>query len=194
MFNEANLCIESNNHGILTLAYLRGIGGLPPLYPMHKVYRTPRGVSHAAKDQVRRVIDLGQRTSRTSKPYMLGLLRKSLRKDWVIHSPILNAELSSFVEYPDGTLGATDGCHDDTVIAATMARFIFDKAALSLADDFSLPDTSGGELPGNVTSILAGLEARYQGGHGLPFPDYITGDVSAPMSWDGIAGAKVGNA
>src|SRR5258708_7484998 len=60
IFNEAGMCVESNNHGLLTLACLRGIGGLPPLYPMYKVYRTPRaGSSRSPKDQVRRVIDLG---------------------------------------------------------------------------------------------------------------------------------------
>lgn len=195
MFNEAQVCIESNNHGILTLAYLRGIGGLPPLYPMHKVYRTPRGVSRGAKDQVRRVIDLGQRTSRTSKPYMLGLLRKSLRQEWTIHSSILNAELSTFIENPDGTLGAAQGCHDDTVIAATMARFIFDRAALSLAEDMHLPQQGQEEHPGNVTSILAGLEFKYKGGHGLPFPDYITGELDddRAMTWAGIHGAVLPN-
>jgi hypothetical protein len=192
LFGEANVCVESNNHGILTLAYLRGIGGLPPLYPMHKVYRTPHSTSRGAKDQVRRVIDLGQRTSRTSKPYILGLLRKSLRTEWTIHSPVLNAELSTFIENEDGTLGAASGCTDDTVIGAAMARFIFDKAALSLADDQQLPQTAASEQFGNVTSILAALESRHGGAtHGLPFPDYITGDVSTPMSWEGIAGARL---
>ena len=191
-FNEASVCIESNNHGILTLAYLRGVGGLPPLYPLHKVYRTPRGTSRSAKDQVRRVIDLGQRTSRTSKPYMLGLLRKSLRKEWIIHSPILQAELSTFIENPDGTLGAAQGCNDDTVIAAMMARFIFDKAALSLAEDQELPQIQLTDSPNNVISILSALEGRYNNGAGLPFPSYMFDDGPGQnMSWEGIAGARL---
>lgn len=191
MFNEAGLCVESNNHGILTLAYLRGIGGLPPLYPLHKVYRTPRGGGRgrAPKDQVRRVIDLGQRTSRTSKPYILGLLRKSLRSTWTIHSPVLNAELSTFIEREDGTLGAAQGCYDDTVIGAAMARFIFDKAAASLADDPELPRIGDSADPRDVNSILAGLEAKYGGVGAFPFPDSITGGFTHDdLSWDNSVG------
>lgn len=174
-FNKAFMCVESNNHGILTLAYLRGIGGLPPLYPPELVYRTPKGVSRSAKDQVRRVIDLGQRTTKTSKPYALGLLRKALRKEWVIHSPVLKSELSSFKEMEDGSLGAAQGCFDDTVIAMAMARFVFEKAAVLAADN---PPSDSEILAANPQSfdrIVDELLARHHGPGELPFPAWMVG-------------------
>lgn len=196
MFNEGHLCIESNNHGILTLAYLRGIGGLPPLYPMHKVYRTPKGTTRAPKDQVRRVVDLGQRTTSTSKPYILGLLRKSLRKEWIVHSPVLHSELSTFLEREDGTLGAADGCFDDTVIAACMARFVLDKAALSMAEDNRLPQTATmrpEDDPFSLEGMLAGVRNNRQDvSNGLPFPAYMTGEQELD-TWENIYGARLPN-
>ncbi len=165
IFNEAGMCVESNNHGLLTLACLRGIGGLPPLYPMYKVYRTPRaGSSRSPKDQ-------------------------KMRREWTIHSPILNAELSTFIEHEDGTLGAADGCHDDTVIAAAMACFVFDKAAVSLVDA-PVPSAGTEDDPFSLQSMLASIDRKSQSNNNLPFPPYIMG-VDEPMDWEGIEGANL---
>lgn len=137
LFNEAYLGIESNNHGILTLAELsrhdHRIGRIA--YPPHKVYRTAPTVRRANRDQVKRVIDLGVRTTVRSKPLIIGGLRKKLGSTAVIHSPVLKNELSTFVEKEDGTMGAIENCFDDTVIASGMAFFVFSKACVTLMDE-----------------------------------------------------------
>lgn len=177
-FNEAFVCVESNNHGILTLAALRGIGGLPPIYPMHKVYRTPSASanSRSPKDQVRRLANLGQRTTHVSKPYVLGLLRSTLRNEWTIHSTILKNEISSFMEHEDGSLAGAEGCHDDTVIAAAMARFVRDKAALSMSEQPIIEGERKESPAFTLESMVESIVARHQT-MALPFPDTLIDPV-----------------
>lgn len=161
-FNEAYVCVESNNHGILTLATLRDLR-----YPAGKLYRTPRGSGgRRGKDDVKRVVDLGHHTTSTSRPFVIGLLRKALRDEWTIHSQVLKAELSSFIEAPTGDLEAAAGCHDDTVIAAAMARYVSTKAVLALTE------TPQREVqPGHSPHTLDGmLEDLLKSHPGLPFP------------------------
>lgn len=164
LFNHAYICVESNNHGILSLATLRDSE-----YPQERIYRTPHGGQRAPKDQVRRVSDLGARTTTTSKPYIIGLLRKTLREEWTVHSPILKAELSSFIEHEDGYLGAAEGCHDDTVIAAAEACYVRQKAILLMADTpvITAPPKPH-EIPFTLDSMIEELAENYPG---LPFPD-----------------------
>jgi len=163
-FNNAYVCVESNNHGILTAATLRDLK-----YPIDRLYRTPRSTAkRAVKDDVKRVVDLGQRTTNTSKPFVIGLLRKVLRDEWTIHSQILKAELSSFIEHPTGELGAADGCHDDTVIAAAMAAYIKTKAIIAMVGNTSPTNVYDQEADvGSFDRILAELESRT---NRLPFP------------------------
>lgn len=154
-FNEAYVCVESNNHGILTLATLRDLK-----YPGMKLYRTPRANSGRGKDDVKKVVDLGHRETSTSKPFVIGLLRKALRDEWTIHSQVLKAELSSFIEHEDGELGAAQGCNDDTVIAAAMARYVSTKATLIHTELAKEPLPAPGTSPHTLEGMLEELEAR----------------------------------
>ena len=117
LYNEAYIGCESNNHGILTLKTLTewDFEKSSFVYPSNKVYRTAGSNTKIAKDDVRKVISLGVRTTKTSKPFMLGLLRKKLSSTATIHSPVLKNELSTFVEHEDGTMSGAAGCFDDTV-------------------------------------------------------------------------------
>lgn len=163
-FNNAYVCVESNNHGILTTATLRNLE-----YPSDRLYRTPRSTSkHSPKDAVKRVVDIGQRTTSTSKPFIIGELRRKLRSEWTVHSPVLRAELSSFIEHPNGDLGAAEGCFDDTVIAAAQAAFIETKAILAMDDSKPVSQPMRPEDdPFLFDNIIKELEER---GHTLPFP------------------------
>jgi hypothetical protein len=164
-FNEAYICVESNNHGILTLATIRDLS-----YPSIKVYRTPRANSGRGKDDVKKVVDLGHRTSGTSKPFVIGLLRKTLRDEWTIHSPILKSELSSFIETETGDLEAAEGCNDDTVIAAAMAAYVRTKATLALMEHTPLQLPQGAS-PHSLDSMIEELTSSQPG---LPFPKSMT--------------------
>lgn len=136
LFNEAYIGVESNNHGILTLKELTShsheSGKLR--YPPSKVYRTPGKRRNTTGDDVKRVIDLGVRTTVSSKPYIIGLLRKKLSASATIHSPLLKNELTTYIEHENGEMGAAENCHDDTVMACGMCFFVFNKAGISLLD------------------------------------------------------------
>lgn len=111
-FNMAYTVVENNNHGILTLSRLKDI------YPSNLIYDDPTiQTSHDEK----KLFGLGYRTTAKTKPLMIGKLRTYLAHEWIIHSPLLMNELSTYIENEAGKLGAQDGCHDDTVMAAACA-------------------------------------------------------------------------
>lgn len=180
MFNEAFIAVESNNHGILTLKelsshdYERG----HVRYPLHKIYRTPGKKRNTTGDEVKRVTDLGVRTTVASKPYIIGTLRKKLSTSAVIHSPVLKNELSTFVELENGDMGASDNCHDDTVMAAGMAFFVQSKAALILLDAPIQPEEVPPERnPFSLEAIVKEMTGgrTEDGKQKRAFPSYLTG-------------------
>ena len=111
-FNTAYAVVESNNHGVLTLAVLEKI------YPHDRIHRERRDGGDTETDHIMR---LGWRTTSSNKQLLIGRLRTELARTTTIHSPLLQAELSTFVEDEKGKLGAQEGCHDDLVIAAACA-------------------------------------------------------------------------
>lgn len=178
-FNEAYIGVESNNHGILTLKELSSWNHERSsfLYPASKVYRTPGKKRNTTGDQVKRVIDLGVRTTVASKPVIVGTLRKKLSTTAVIHSEVLKNELSTFIEHPNGEMAAAENCHDDTVMAAGMAFFVQNKAALILLDapveDHEMPQKpSPFELESIVKELTGGRSA--DGTPKQTFPSYLT--------------------
>jgi len=128
-FNGAFVVVESNNHGIVTLAYLDDI------YPAYLIYTKP----NPQQGDEGRLNSLGWRTTSKSKPMMIGALRKALATTLVIHSPVLRAELSTFIEHESGEIKAEMGCHDDTVIAIACAVVGLEQAGLVLGDSILLP-------------------------------------------------------
>ena len=118
-YNKCYTVVEQNNHGILTLATLN------KLYPKGRIHRT-QGKANTEENQL---FKLGFRTTLRTKPLMIGGLRTVLAHEWTIHSSVLKAQLSTFVE-EDGKLGAQQGCDDDAVIAAACAAAGRIKAAM----------------------------------------------------------------
>ena len=122
LFNDAYIAIESNNHGIVTLSDLK------KLYPSQLIHRISK-IKHTP-DEIARLVDLGTRVTAKSKAFIIGRLRKELAGGAVIHSPVLKSELSSFVEFDDGTMGAQQGSFDDCVMAAAHAFYVMDRAGM----------------------------------------------------------------
>ena len=151
MFNEAYVVVEANNHGILTLAKLRTI------YPSHKIYGDD---SVVPRSDERQLLSLGYRTTKRSKPLMIGTLKTMLAKLLTIHSPLLNTQLSTFIEHEDGKLAAQDGCEDDAVMAAACGAMGYNRAALFK----SLPAVlAPGKDPFAVDNIIDELRGRASG-------------------------------
>lgn len=179
LFNNAYIGVESNNHGILTLKELTShdysIGRIR--YPAHLVYRTPNKLPRRG-DPVQRLIDHGVRTTVRSKPFIIGTLRKKLASTVVIHSQVLKNELSTFVEHEDGTMGAAEGCFDDTVMASGMAFYVFNKAALTLLDEpVREEELAQQKNPFGLEAIIDEM-TKGRGGHGSDiqpiWPSYLT--------------------
>ncbi len=166
LFNEAYIGVESNNHGILTLKELsshdHGTGRTR--YPLHKIYRTPGKKRNTTGDEVKRVIDLGVRTTVASKPYIIGILRKKLSTTATIHSEVLKNELSTFIEKENGTMGAADNCFDDTVLAAGIAFFVQSKGAIALLDAPIAPSELNNKPdPNSLEAIVKELTGKPMG-------------------------------
>jgi len=105
------MVIERNNHGILTLAVL------DKLYPGRSLYsEAPKGDTDD-----KQLMHLGYRQDAKSKPLIIGRLRSALAQGFIVHSPYLNSELSTFIEHENGKMEAQQNCHDDTVIALACA-------------------------------------------------------------------------
>ena len=152
-FNMAYTTVEANNHGILTLSILEKI------YPRELIHQDEYAM---ATDEERSLHSLGYRTTARNKPLMIGRLRVLLKGEMTIHSEVLKAELSTFVEDSDTKrLGAQAGCYDDTVMAMACCITGINPASLLipieepedtdvLADPFSL-DSIINELSSSQT-------------------------------------------
>jgi len=128
-FHNPYFVVESNNHGILTLATLSKI------YPSHRLHRTP---SSSSSVEERRLHNLGYRTTVRSKPLMIGRLRAILARDpdlggLTIFSPLLRDQLSTFIEHPNGRMAAQGGCDDDCVMALACAATGINNASMIAA-------------------------------------------------------------
>lgn len=103
IYRDAYVTVESNNHGAATLLVLKKI------YPMRLLFRS--------KQDSDNLLQYGYRTTPKTRPIMLGNLRTELANDFTIRSPLLQNELSTFVEKENGKLEAEEGCYDDRVLA-----------------------------------------------------------------------------
>lgn len=117
-FNDAYVTVENNNHGVATLSVLDDI------YPTYLLY------GKYARGEDAKLMNLGFRSSGRTKPLMIGTFRKAVASDLKIHSPLLRAEMGTFIEHENGDLGAEEGAHDDTVIAIACAVMGLTKAGL----------------------------------------------------------------
>lgn len=118
-YNDAYVCVETNNHGAVTLLKLReGFGkeGDPDYlekYPDNLLY-----MNNLMGDNL---LDYGFKTTQRTKPILIGGLRKDFVEGLKIHSPTLKDELSTYVEDENNKMNAQEGCFDDRVIALACA-------------------------------------------------------------------------
>lgn len=161
---------ESNNHGVLTAAVLRN------LYPPGKMYIEP--LPSSTEEAV--LLHLGKRTSSHTKPLIIGRLRTDLaHSELVIHSQILNAELSTFIEDDSGKLGAQSGCHDDTVIALAMANYGKERAALDAEYTKGATHTSFITDPFSLDEIIKEMSGK---GRRFPIAPQLSRDSAVEMT------------
>lgn len=112
IFNNAWVNLETNNHGGVTATEI--------------LQKYPRNLLFTKDGLTGNTYGIGTQTTRSSKLQVMGNLRKSLAQGLTIVSTYLQGELSSFIEKPvsdmSSKLEATQGAHDDAVIALGMSN------------------------------------------------------------------------
>lgn len=155
VFNKAYLVVEANNHGPITLRALKDRG-----YPSHLIYSMR---NRGADFEDRHLMQQGFRTSKRTKPILVGALRTALTKDVTIHSPALSDELSTFIEHEDGKLEAQSGCMDDRVIAMALANIGITRAGMYLEGEAFRPSGKAFKDPFVLDNIIDEMQSKDKG-------------------------------
>lgn len=112
-YNFAFVGVERNNHGLTVCA------NLPTVYPEDYIY-TERVLDQKNNKKRKR---WGWVTTGTSKPLMIDDFSEVIDEETVtIHSKQLQKECRRFIINDDGSMGAQEGYHDDTVMAMAIAQ------------------------------------------------------------------------
>ncbi len=152
MFGEPFTIVEQNNHGLVTLSYLQHI------YPKNKIYKDTINQSNTIPSKDKRLMRLGYKTTTRTKPLMIGTLRRLLATELLIHSPVMQMELTTFVEHENGSLGAADGCHDDTVMAMACAGMGLERAGAFAPRPIVIPDRLQYKDPFMLDTIIKEMQ------------------------------------
>jgi len=109
MFGEALIVVESNNHGLVTIKYLKDI--------YKKLYsrKTYDKISDEWTEKI------GFQTSARTKPLLISNLDKALRSGLTVNSDQTIEELMSYVIEDDGSTNAAEGKKDDSVMSLALA-------------------------------------------------------------------------
>lgn len=115
LYNEAEIIVESNNHGLTTLTRL--IKGLS----------YPNAYQDTVLDKINdtETIRMGFNVNSKTKPLIIDGLRTMLRDGpCEIRDRNTLRELQVFVVKDNGKMEAEDGCHDDRVMSLALANHI----------------------------------------------------------------------
>jgi hypothetical protein len=108
-YNNAMQVIESNNHGLVTIKYLKEI---------YKNLYTKKVYEKISDDWTEKV---GFQTNARTKPLLIANLDKALRSGLGVFATQIIDELMTYVIEDDGTTNASEGKKDDSVIALALA-------------------------------------------------------------------------
>jgi hypothetical protein len=118
-YNNAQ-CAGERNPGGGGIAMLEAV--LDTGYPPGLLYHD---IINVDQDPEQRGTRLGWSTSGASRPLLISLLDDAIRDEAMfIHDPQTQAELLTFVYWPDGKARAQKRCHDDLVIALALAWIV----------------------------------------------------------------------
>jgi len=155
-WNNAYVTVESNNYGSTTLLALLKI------YPPSLIFRSKKDSDN--------IVNYGYRTSSKTKPIMIGNLRHELANDFVIRSPLLRDELSTFAEQANGKLEAETGCFDDRVMGMSVGLMGAKRAGHLLEhEDYQKVKQSWVD-PFSLEGIIAELRGKSDSSDRLPIP------------------------
>lgn len=168
-YNDAFVTVESNNYGATTLLALKKI------YPHYLLY--------GSKEDSDNIIYYGYRTSSKSKPIMIGNMRHELANDFIIHSPLLRNELSTFAEQDNGKLEAEEGCFDDRVMGLGVGLIGANRAGYRLEREAYKQQEQDYLNPFSMEYIIRELTQKSQGDD-FPIPPQHLGAYNERFSSD----------
>lgn len=109
LFNQALIVVESNNHGLVTIKYLKD------LYKYLYSRKTYDKLSDEWSEKI------GFQTSARTKPLLIANLDKALRSGLDIKADQIIDELMTYIIEDDGATNASEGKKDDSVISLALA-------------------------------------------------------------------------
>jgi hypothetical protein len=115
LYNEAEICVESNNHGLTTLTRLI------------KALQYPNAYTEVIVDKISdtETVKMGLSINSRTKPLVVDGLRQAFRELTLeIRDPTTLRELQTFVVKDNGKMEAEEGCHDDCVMSLALANFV----------------------------------------------------------------------
>jgi len=117
-YNNAEIGVEVNNHGLATLNKIKSI--------YDNIYFR-ENYDEIADNMTRKI---GWQTNLKTKPLMISELHESLRDKLLkVHDEELQGEVATFVYDDNGSMNATEGCYDDRVIAAAIVIQVYKSIA-----------------------------------------------------------------
>lgn len=126
LYNEAEIIVESNNHGLTTLTRL--IKGL----------QYPNAYTETVLDKITETetTKLGFMMNARTKPLVLDSLRAAMREGPIeILDRTTLREMQTFVVKDSGKMEHEEGCHDDTVMALSLANHIHKGAFVPIVNN-----------------------------------------------------------
>jgi hypothetical protein len=113
-YNNAQLFVERNNHGLVTLKFLSDVHLYPNIY-------SEKILDERSSRTARKI---GFHTTVKSKPLIIDYLKELIReREITLYSPKVIDELQTFANMPNGKMAAQPGSHDDCVMALAIACF-----------------------------------------------------------------------
>ena len=114
-YKGALLCVENNNHGLVTLKFLQSVHQYDNLY-------VEKALDERGQRQKKK---LGFSTNIKTRPLILDHLRQIIRERvLVIHSKETIDELQTFVVHANGKEAAQSGSHDDRVMSLALSSYM----------------------------------------------------------------------
>jgi hypothetical protein len=153
-YNRALAVVECNNHGLVTLNYLKDI------YKNIYYRKTFDKQSNIWSEKI------GWQTSARTKPLLIGALDKALRAGLGVKSPQVVDELMTYVIEDDGATNASEGKKDDSVISLALAV----QGYLESAKEMSMPKPEVKE--GTVAYIINRINSPEPATHQFTGPRY----------------------
>lgn len=114
-YNDALICPENNNHGILTCNRLVKELDYPNVYQETVVDKLTE----------KETLKLGFSTNQKTKPLIIDQLRAAMRMNEIeLNDKITIKEMLTYIVTESGAMEAEQGCHDDCVVALALANHV----------------------------------------------------------------------